>query len=87
MVWTAAFAAVTIVGTIYGAGLKTRIEYKQEKEKFVEAPVEERVAALEQRRAQLMMHRGQVEKKLVELRRKMVDEPQGRDVGEAGSGK
>lgn len=74
-----------MVGTIYGAGLKTRIEYKQEKEKFVEAPVEERVDALETRRAQLMTQRMQIERKLAELRRKMVDEPQGRDVG--GDGK
>jgi hypothetical protein len=27
MVWTVAFAAVTIVGSIYGAGLKTQQEY------------------------------------------------------------
>lgn len=81
MIWTGAFAAITMVGTIYGAGLKTRVEYKQEKEKFVEAPVEERVVALEQRRGQLVTQRMQVEKKLAGLRRKMVDEPQGRDVG------
>lgn len=29
IVWTGAFAAVTFVGTIYGAGLKTRREYKE----------------------------------------------------------
>jgi hypothetical protein len=29
MVWTAAFAAVTFVGTVYGAGLKTKMEYKE----------------------------------------------------------
>jgi hypothetical protein len=29
MVWTGAFAAITFVGTIYGAGLKTRMEYKE----------------------------------------------------------
>lgn len=29
MVWTGAFAAVTFVGTIYGAGLKTKLEFKE----------------------------------------------------------
>lgn len=28
IIWTGAFAAVTIVGAIYGAGLKTQQEYK-----------------------------------------------------------
>ena len=28
IIWTVAFAAVTIVGAIYGAGLKTQQEYK-----------------------------------------------------------
>lgn len=29
VIWTGAFAAVTFVGSIYGAGLKTKMEYKQ----------------------------------------------------------
>lgn len=28
-IWTGAFAAVTIMGTLYGAGLKTQQEYKE----------------------------------------------------------
>ncbi|KAJ9160851.1 hypothetical protein NKR19_g2862 [Coniochaeta hoffmannii] len=85
MVWTGAFAAVTFVGTIYGAGLKTRMEYKEEKKKLTEAPLDDRVDALETRRGQLLTQRAQLERKLAELRRKMADEPEGRDAG-AGSG-
>lgn len=85
MVWTGAFAAVTFVGTIYGAGLKTRLEYKEEKKKLTEAPVDDRIDALETRRGQLLSQRMQIERKLTELRRKMAEEPEGRDAGK-GSG-
>ena len=105
MVWTGAFAAVTFVGTIYGAGLKTRMEYKevrfpmpltlpsmlsrtclltlgkQEKKLLTEAPISDRIDALETRKGQLLSQRIQIERKLQELRRKMADEPEGRDKG------
>ncbi|KAI0548449.1 hypothetical protein F4679DRAFT_317282 [Xylaria curta] len=68
MIWTGAFAAVTIVGTIYGAGLKTQQEYRTEKKQVLEAPVEERIRTLEARRAQLVSQRRPLEKKLEELR-------------------
>ncbi|KAI0862905.1 hypothetical protein F4860DRAFT_512504 [Xylaria cubensis] len=68
MIWTGAFAAVTIVGTIYGAGLKTRQEYHTEKKQVLEAPIEERIRTLETRRAQLVTQRRPLEKKLEELR-------------------
>ncbi|KAH8907568.1 hypothetical protein BR93DRAFT_967460 [Coniochaeta sp. PMI_546] len=85
MVWTGAFAAVTFVGTIYGAGLKTRLEYKEEKKKLIEAPIDDRIDALETRRGQLLSQRIQIERKLAELRRKMAEAPEGRDAGN-GSG-
>jgi hypothetical protein len=47
--------------------------------------VDDRIDALETRRGQLLSQRIQIERKLVELRRKMADEPEGRDAG-AGSG-
>ncbi|KAI0458508.1 hypothetical protein F5B21DRAFT_459980 [Xylaria acuta] len=68
MIWTGAFAAVTIVGTIYGAGLKTQRDYRAEKKQVLEAPVEERIRMLEARRAQLVSHRRPLERKLEELR-------------------
>ncbi|KAI0912215.1 hypothetical protein F4824DRAFT_358400 [Ustulina deusta] len=68
MIWTGAFAAVTIVGTIYGAGLKTQQEYQEEKKQILETSVEERIGALEARRAQLMGQKRPLEKKRDELR-------------------
>ncbi|KAI3327132.1 hypothetical protein HD806DRAFT_383464 [Xylariaceae sp. AK1471] len=67
MIWTGAFAAVTIVGTIYGAGLKTQQEYQAEKKKILETPPEERIAALEARRAALVTSKRPLEQKLQEL--------------------
>ncbi|TGJ78449.1 hypothetical protein E0Z10_g10312 [Xylaria hypoxylon] len=77
MIWTGAFAAVTMVGTIYGAGLKTQQDYhilanspstKKEKKQILETPIEERISALEARRAQLMTQKRPFERKLEELR-------------------
>ncbi|KAI1351244.1 hypothetical protein F5Y01DRAFT_126991 [Xylaria sp. FL0043] len=68
MIWTGAFAAVTIVGSIYGAGLKTQQEYRAEKKKVLETPIEERIATLEARRAQLESQKRPLERKREELR-------------------
>ncbi|KAI0447170.1 hypothetical protein F4803DRAFT_546386 [Xylaria telfairii] len=68
MIWTGAFAAVTIVGTIYGAGLKTQQEYHAERKEVLEAPIEERIQTLETRRAHLVNQRRPLERKLEELR-------------------
>ncbi|KAL2136808.1 hypothetical protein VTI74DRAFT_1022 [Chaetomium olivicolor] len=68
MFYTGLFAAVIFTGTIYGAGLKTRQEWKAEKQKIQEASVDEKVAILEQRRADLVRHKDEIEGKLVELR-------------------
>ncbi|KAI1474641.1 hypothetical protein F4774DRAFT_322944 [Daldinia eschscholtzii] len=71
LVWTGAFAAVTIVGAIYGAGLKTQSEFKQEKRKIVEATPEERIRDLEARRAALVAQKLPFERKLDQLRARM----------------
>ncbi|KAI0542705.1 hypothetical protein GGR58DRAFT_167759 [Xylaria digitata] len=68
MIWTGAFAAVTIVGSIYGAGLKTQQEYSAEKKKILETPIEDRIRELEARRAQLVTQKRPLERKLGELR-------------------
>ncbi|KAI0487405.1 hypothetical protein F4859DRAFT_509972 [Xylaria cf. heliscus] len=68
VIWTGAFAAITIVGAIYGAGLKTQQEYQTEKKQVLEAPVEDRIAILEARRAQLVAQRRPLERKLEGLR-------------------
>ncbi|KAI1823652.1 hypothetical protein F4861DRAFT_509293 [Xylaria intraflava] len=68
LIWTGAFAAVTIVGAIYGAGLKTQQEYHAEKKKILETPPEERIRELEAHRATLVAQKRPLEKKLGELR-------------------
>ncbi|KAH7029415.1 uncharacterized protein B0I36DRAFT_350301 [Microdochium trichocladiopsis] len=67
IVWTGAFAAVTIVGAIYGAGLKTQQEFKAEKAKVIEATPEERIAQLETRRSALVTQRIPIQRKLDEV--------------------
>ncbi|KAL1876418.1 hypothetical protein VTK73DRAFT_9357 [Phialemonium thermophilum] len=71
MVYATAFAAVTFVGTIYGAGLKTRQEYKTEKKKALEATVDEKVAMLEQRRRTLLAQKTDIEAKMEKLHTRM----------------
>ncbi|KAI0886055.1 uncharacterized protein GGS22DRAFT_187286 [Annulohypoxylon maeteangense] len=71
---TGAFAAVAVVGAIYGAGLKTQQEYKKEKQKIVEASAEDRIRDLEGRRATLVAYRRPIERKLDDLRARMRDQ-------------
>ncbi|KAJ9155664.1 hypothetical protein NKR23_g1540 [Pleurostoma richardsiae] len=71
LVYTGAFAAVTIMGTWYGAGLKTQQEAKTERKKIVEASAEQKIALLEQRRAQLVTQKIPLDKKLASLRERM----------------
>lgn len=71
VIWTGAFAAVTFVGAIYGAGLKTRQDYRQERQRIVELPAEDRVRGLQERRDALVRERRPLEKKLGELRERM----------------
>ncbi|KAI2467886.1 hypothetical protein F4781DRAFT_432990 [Annulohypoxylon bovei var. microspora] len=71
MVFTGAFAAVAIVGAIYGAGLKTQREFKKEKQKIVEASAEDRIRDLEGRRGTLVSQRIPLERKLNDLRARM----------------
>ncbi|KAF3061259.1 hypothetical protein GL218_02820 [Daldinia childiae] len=71
LIWTGAFAAVTIVGAIYGAGLKTQSDFKQEKRQIVEATPEDRIRYLEARRAALVAQKFPFERKLADLRARM----------------
>lgn len=68
LIYTGAFAAVTVVGAIYGAGLKTRREREQEVHRIVEAPPEDRIRDLEGRRAALLAQRRPLDAKLADLR-------------------
>ncbi|KAH9905348.1 hypothetical protein F4778DRAFT_802870 [Xylariomycetidae sp. FL2044] len=87
LVWTGAFAAVTIVGAIYGAGLKTQQEYNAEKKKVAELPVEDRIRGLEEHRARLVAQKIPLEKKLAGLRARMGGSESGGGGEEEGAGK
>lgn len=71
MIYTGAFAAVAVVGAIYGAGLKAQKEYQEEKQQVVEASYEDRIEYLEQRRAMLVTQKMPLERRLRELRERM----------------
>ncbi|KAK9417467.1 hypothetical protein SUNI508_08827 [Seiridium unicorne] len=71
IIWTTAFAAVTIVGAIYGAGLKTQHEFKAEKQQIIESTPEDRIRDLETRRTILMNSRIPLERKLQNLHARM----------------
>ncbi|KAI0130593.1 hypothetical protein BJ170DRAFT_682041 [Xylariales sp. AK1849] len=71
VIWTTAFAAVTVVGALYGAGLKTQQEYQAEKKQIVEATPEQRIRDLEARRGSLMSQKIPLEIKLKSLQTRM----------------
>ncbi|KAI4644977.1 hypothetical protein J4E93_005776 [Alternaria ventricosa] len=63
-IMTAAVASITITGTIYGAGLKGQQEVKQKTRYMIEATPEERIAQLETTRAELMLKKNEMERKM-----------------------
>ncbi|KAI5867692.1 hypothetical protein GGS23DRAFT_592980 [Durotheca rogersii] len=84
LVITAAAAAVIIVGTVYGAKMKGEQDFiaalanapgppgrLQERQKVVEAPVEDRIRDLERRRAELVGKRAPLQHKVDELRERI----------------
>ncbi|KAF2464893.1 uncharacterized protein BDR25DRAFT_241340 [Lindgomyces ingoldianus] len=66
-IMTGAVAAITVTGTIYGAGLKTRQELKQEKRRVLEATPEERIAQLEVARSELVTKKNELERKMASV--------------------
>ncbi|KAI5921745.1 hypothetical protein F4810DRAFT_676651 [Camillea tinctor] len=66
--WTGAFAAIAVVGTVYGAGLRTQQEYQAEKKHIVELSIDDRIRDLEGRRAELAAQRWPLEHKIGEVR-------------------
>lgn len=62
---------MTVTGTIYGAGLKTQKEWKEEKHKVQESTVQEKIETLVNRRAQLFKTKVEIEQKLADVRERM----------------
>ncbi|OAG15525.1 hypothetical protein CC77DRAFT_917932, partial [Alternaria alternata] len=66
-IMTGAVAAITITGTIYGAGLKGQQEVKQQKRQILQATPEERIAQLEVARAELVVKKNEMERKMGQI--------------------
>ncbi|KIH87404.1 hypothetical protein SPBR_05409 [Sporothrix brasiliensis 5110] len=79
MILTAGIAAITIVGTLVGAGLKTDMEAKEP------AGEDDLIAALETRRRGLVQTRASWEKKAETLRERMESSAQ-RSIGRGSAG-
>ncbi|KAF2741178.1 hypothetical protein EJ04DRAFT_423566 [Polyplosphaeria fusca] len=63
-VWTGAITAVTIVGAIYGAGLRSQQQFTQETKRVLEASPEEKIAQLETVRSDLVRRRNDLQRKI-----------------------
>ncbi|KAF2622674.1 hypothetical protein BU25DRAFT_300362, partial [Macroventuria anomochaeta] len=69
-IMTGAVAAITVTGTIYGAGLKTDREVKQERKRYQQATPEEIISQLEIARDDLMMKKKEMERKIAGFQEK-----------------
>ncbi|KAL4758615.1 uncharacterized protein BDW70DRAFT_162412 [Aspergillus foveolatus] len=67
LVLTGAVTAVTIAGTLYGAGLKTQQEVSQQTQKAREITLDERIASLQSTRQVLIGKKELVEKQMRDL--------------------
>ncbi|KAL4924032.1 uncharacterized protein BDV17DRAFT_295845 [Aspergillus undulatus] len=67
LVLTGAVTAITIAGTLYGAGLKTEQEVAQHAQKAREITLDERITSLQNQRQNLVGKRKLVEKQMCEL--------------------
>ncbi|KAJ8108687.1 hypothetical protein OPT61_g7998 [Boeremia exigua] len=63
-IMTGAVTAITVTGTLYGAGLKTDQEVKKERERFQQAGPEEFIPQLQLVRDDLVMKRKEIERKI-----------------------
>ncbi|EUC31709.1 hypothetical protein COCVIDRAFT_23520 [Bipolaris victoriae FI3] len=80
-IMTGAVAAITITGTIYGAGLKGQQEIKQQKRQVLQATPEERIAQLEVTRADLVLKKNEMERKIAMIVEKRRAKEQGQTEG------
>ncbi|KAI9791355.1 MAG: hypothetical protein M1835_000372 [Candelina submexicana] len=67
IILTGAIAAITATGAWYGAGLKTRQEFKQEIQARRDATPAEKIAQLESARGSLLARRSGLERKIADL--------------------
>ncbi|KAL4977926.1 hypothetical protein BDW66DRAFT_131344 [Aspergillus desertorum] len=67
LVLTGAVTAVTVAGTLYGAGLKTQQEVSQHTQKAREITLDEQIASLQSTRQMLVGKKELVEKQMRDL--------------------
>ncbi|RMZ74392.1 Thioesterase thiol ester dehydrase-isomerase [Pyrenophora seminiperda CCB06] len=79
-IMTGAVVAITVTGSIYGADLKGYQDAKQQKRKLLETTPEERIAQLETVRAELVIKKTEMERKIARIQenRKAREEEQTR---------
>ncbi|KAF1851856.1 uncharacterized protein K460DRAFT_270993 [Cucurbitaria berberidis CBS 394.84] len=73
-IMTGGVAAVTITGTMYGAGLKGDQTAKQTKKKMLEATPDEIIAQLEFARADLVLKKNEMERKIARFKERRSEE-------------
>ncbi|GES63122.1 hypothetical protein ABOM_010919 [Aspergillus terreus] len=73
LVMTGAVTAITIAGTLYGAGIKTEKEVTQTVQKTREATIDERIAYLQGMRQNLASKKELVERQIQDLEAKIED--------------
>ncbi|CAK3898386.1 hypothetical protein DOTSEDRAFT_18949 [Lecanosticta acicola] len=66
-VLTGSVAAITATGAWYGAGLKTRQEFKQEQQTIREYPITEKIESLEATKRKLLQQRAELQGKIDKL--------------------
>lgn len=71
VVLTGAVALITVVGAITGASLKGDKDAVRQREKVQEMPIAERIAMIDDRRAELLRNKATLERKLDRLQARM----------------
>ncbi|KAJ5887500.1 hypothetical protein N7495_007541 [Penicillium taxi] len=84
LVLTGAVTAITIAGTLFGAGIKTNKEISKNTLKHQEATFEEQMKALRDMRSNLTARRGMIETQIRDLDARMNEKKQ-RSAAETGS--
>ncbi|EME48415.1 hypothetical protein DOTSEDRAFT_18949 [Dothistroma septosporum NZE10] len=72
---TGAVAAITATGAWYGAGLKTRQEFKQERQSVMQASTADRIASMELAKTKLLRQRTEMQNKIDQLSGKATTPP------------
>ncbi|CEJ59695.1 hypothetical protein PEBR_27047 [Penicillium brasilianum] len=76
LVWTAAITSITIVSSLYGAGLKTKEEIAETTRKRQESTFDEQLTALQNMRSNLTARKGILENQIRDLDAKMEEKKQ-----------